>query len=1173
MRKEVLAATVLFVILTISEIPVYAFVIGPNPSADDNVYEMYGPHVRGLNIIVYSDTTAEWTAMASNTLDLEDWALDIPHITLWSNNANGMVEANYGGEAGYYLLDVNNNATYAPSDAGPFVHNPTSELPLRQALAYAANRTDIVMFTGGLALPMYTVIPTYMAGYVNHDIDPFGSLSALSYDNYSRGGDPAAAIALLDYNGYTVDGSGWRIDPVSEGGTGAELNLIFYSRSGDRGTFGDHYNTILNNVLHIKTDYHSHVPGSAVRGPVFAQEYFNLYTGCWTGIGPDPDFMDDLYDGSNYYHPGSPPNYDGINYADLNANLTTAKLATGIAQGTAAVLDAQIRFAEHAAAVPLWCYAGVKCYKNLAVANGGQWKDLVNQKGVGVNSWWSTLSMKQVGNLYPNAFAYYGFSSTVTLQNIVYAQWYWDQEVVGRIYDGGAGRDPYTLATWVPQLYKNWRVGTWNDPSTGGATKTSVTITLRPDVYWSDGHPFTAADVCYTLVEISKDLLAKGFSPPWWYPTVQYMRSVEIIDDYNIQVLLDVQSVWAAGWVIGSVVIPKHIWKPIVDASTVGSTNPRNVDAVTPDPYVIGTGPFRWYSGVGSATGQTIVLVANSPGSSAPDPATGLTPIISPGYYFYNPIYVDVSPDNNLEKVNISPTAASVVSNVTITLRNMDTHDTLIVNKYVYVNGVLQGGFPHDVTLLPMAVWNVSNPYPADGSGHADVETLHLTLAKKTLTFVKVAVHVKGPSTVGDPQANPWISTWINVTLPIWVTVREDIAGTTLYDILGYASYPTWLKNEVPAPDLKVDTRDLSRVAMAYGSYPGQPHWDPVADVNRDYRIDMTDVTLIYLAMGGTPQDIAVTDVALSKKIVFQGYSVKTNVTLANLEGSPQDCSLSVLFGGNTTKTDSVSLDPGTSTTRMFDVFARAFLFEEVGRTPPSGSVSPQQGTFSIHGSGTYLNASTGTISGLPISGGIIDLYYSNDTLITHREVLVPPDSNGTVFTAGNYSNGLYVLGTIDGELCFLDDNGEYGELSVALIPVNDLKLDELSVTACTSSSDINLRRYSTDFRFPKGSFSVSAYVDQILGETNLANNNFTDGWIVVSMVGDLTGGTPNPWDFVPDGKVDGKDIAIVALCYGSAPGCPPPYVWNANCDVNSDAKVDGKDIAIVALHYGQADP
>jgi parallel beta-helix repeat protein len=72
-------------------------------------------------------------------------------------------------------------------------------------------------------------------------------------------------------------------------------------------------------------------------------------------------------------------------------------------------------------------------------------------------------------------------------------------------------------------------------------------------------------------------------------------------------------------------------------------------------------------------------------------------------------------------------------------------------------------------------------------------------------------------------------------------------------------------------------------------------------------------------------------------------------------------------------------------------------------------------------------------------------------------------------------------------------------------------------------------------------------------------------------LVGDITGGTPNPWDFVPDGKVDGKDIAIIAMCYGSAPGCTPPYIWNAHCDVNNDSKVDGEDIATVAIHFGEA--
>jgi len=51
-------------------------------------------------------------------------------------------------------------------------------------------------------------------------------------------------------------------------------------------------------------------------------------------------------------------------------------------------------------------------------------------------------------------------------------------------------------------------------------------------------------------------------------------------------------------------------------------------------------------------------------------------------------------------------------------------------------------------------------------------------------------------------------------------------------------------------------------------------------------------------------------------------------------------------------------------------------------------------------------------------------------------------------------------------------------------------------------------------------------------------------------MVGDLTGGTPNVWDFVSDGKADGKDISVAAKCFGSAPHPSRPQVWNPNCDV-----------------------
>jgi ABC-type transport system substrate-binding protein len=853
MKKVLLISIAMLSILAVSMVPqAFSFCIPPNPSADDGKWELFGPHIHGIRIKIYANVYAEWTAMEAGAIDLEDWPFDLASATLWSV-ANGPVTLqNYGGEAGYFLIDINNNATYQLPTGGPYIHNPTSELALRRAIAACTNRSHIVDYTGGLALPIYTPVPSYMAGYINPSVPDYGGYV----------GNLTLANQILDANGYSVLPSGWRKDPA----TGLEMKLVFYSRDGDRKELGDD----LNNNLHavkINTDYHAGVPRSQVTGPVFANETFNLYTGGWTSIGPDPDYLCDLYNGSNYYHPGSPPNYDGINYPETNANATTIKLAADTAQGLAATLDFQYWFAYYAASVPLWCYTGIKGYKNVPHETStnmnpvtypptGDWKHLVNQKGVGVNSWWSTLDMQQYGNIYPNEWnVWYGLSSTVTSQNIVYAQWYWDMEVLDRIYDCGARRDPYTLASWVPQLYKDCVVGSWIDPVTH-ENKTTLTITLRPDVYWQDGHPFTIADVYYTLVEISKDLLAKGLPPPWWYPTVQYMRSAEIIDDYNIQIPLDVNSAWAVDWIIGNVIIPKHIWKPIVDASTLA--NPI-VLGDTPDPNVIGTGPFKWFGGTGFAVDDVVVFAANTAGVQ--DHFHNTT---SPGYYLLEPVWADIGTPNNLVKVIVNPGDTSVTVPATLTLRNLWTDGSLLVNKYVYfgrnlalVNGgdpsTLVPGFPVDRTLAPIT------PYPM---GTSDVETVNLTLTKKQCPYyLKLAIHIKGPAnitytepwngtTVTYTIPNPWLSTWVNVTVPIFMTIKQDIGGTTLYDVLGYTSYPAYLKNEAPAPDQKVDIKDIALAAKAFGSIPGSPAWSTVADVNGDYRIDIKDIASVAKQFG-----------------------------------------------------------------------------------------------------------------------------------------------------------------------------------------------------------------------------------------------------------------------------------------------------------------------------------
>ncbi|UCB60881.1 MAG: right-handed parallel beta-helix repeat-containing protein [Candidatus Bathyarchaeota archaeon] len=71
---------------------------------------------------------------------------------------------------------------------------------------------------------------------------------------------------------------------------------------------------------------------------------------------------------------------------------------------------------------------------------------------------------------------------------------------------------------------------------------------------------------------------------------------------------------------------------------------------------------------------------------------------------------------------------------------------------------------------------------------------------------------------------------------------------------------------------------------------------------------------------------------------------------------------------------------------------------------------------------------------------------------------------------------------------------------------------------------------------------------------------------------GDITGGSPNLYDFIPDGQVDIKDVALIAKYFGTdVPAAPP------KCDITGptpnvpDGKIDIRDIALAAIHFGSS--
>ena len=76
----------------------------------------------------------------------------------------------------------------------------------------------------------------------------------------------------------------------------------------------------------------------------------------------------------------------------------------------------------------------------------------------------------------------------------------------------------------------------------------------------------------------------------------------------------------------------------------------------------------------------------------------------------------------------------------------------------------------------------------------------------------------------------------------------------------------------------------------------------------------------------------------------------------------------------------------------------------------------------------------------------------------------------------------------------------------------------------------------------------------------NPSDNRLAGPTITIRFLGDING----------DGKVDVKDIAVLARLFGIKAGGTN---WNPDCDLNSDGKIDVMDVALAARNFGKTYP
>lgn len=290
--------------------------------------------------------------------------------------------------------------------------------------------------------------------------------------------------------------------------------------------------------------------------------------------------------------------------------------------------------------------------------------------------------------------------------------------------------------------------------------------------------------------------------------------------------------------------------------------------------------------------------------------------------------------------------------------------------------------------------------------------------------------------------------------------------------------------------------------------------------------------------------DVAVTNITKSKSIVGQGFSMQINVTAANLGGFSE--TFNVTLNGT-------RLVVGTVSIHLYGSATQGWGFTPSTITSPGPALAFHKGDL--------VNLTLTSQDGAPHQF-FVD--YNGD----HSPS--PGEPTSPVFTATiNYQFTADTIGAFT-YYCAIHPLLMFGTFAVTTPPTQTTQIGKQLISLNPGTSTLLAFIWNT-MGYPKGNYTISAIAETVPGEANTTNNTFTDNWVIVAMVGDVSGPAG-----VPDGKVDIRDLAAMAKVFGV--NYPDPR-YNPNYDITgptpgvADGKIDIRDLATAAKNFGKVDP
>ena len=404
--------------------------------------------------------------------------------------------------------------------------------------------------------------------------------------------------------------------------------------------------------------------------------------------------------------------------------------------------------------------------------------------------------------------------------------------------------------------------------------------------------------------------------------------------------------------------------------------------------------------------------------------------------------------------------------------------------------------------------------------------------------------------------------------------------GSTVWDMqAGITHYLSW-SGVNPLGDVDgngiVDQNDVSLVAAAMGSKPGTTNWNLAADIypvttayppTTDNIITLNDLALVSAHMGERGQ--------------FYEHTTGLYPSFSYIEEEVMRCQDVVLLlaffqNGDRDGGHFVTVAGVNSTASQYQLLISNPIRDdfESGATPAGRSPVPHvhgpEPPYTTHNNASLVSQDAWTVKYNAVGGyWYLEGYFSDSSWEARiefavttspyiRDVAVVDVKPWKTVVGQGYTVKINVTVTNEGEVTETFTLTAYADLALP-------EGDEITIgTQIVSNLLVGETRTITfvwdTTGVSKGSYTISAVADTLLGETHPADNTFTDGLVKVVVPGDING----------DGTVDGMDLGELGMSWLASEG-GPDYV--ANRDINGDGTVDGMDLGIMGMHWLETDP